>query len=751
MAVSTIVKTTKARFFTSVLFFKFIIFFSSIIVLMSLQLLVTKLSIPQLHQALTERNRLIQKMNAGLGRRLSLISAPAGFGKTTLVADWLNRLPFSPHPWELKHCSWISLDEQDNDPVRFLRYFIAAIQATHPDLGGALLDVLDNAPKPNFQAITQDLLNEIADCKQPLLVIFDDYHEIHNPDIHQILQTLIDFLPAQVHFIIATRQDPPLSLPRWRARSWLSEITVSDLRFNQTEASIFLHHTMQLELDQAAVALLEKCTEGWVTGLQLAALSLADTDFSLESIQQFGGQDRYIAEYLLTEVFDLQPAEIQQFLLPTSILDRFNADLCATVLYPEDTDKYINLIQTCQNRIETLERMNLFVTPLDRQRVWYRYHHLFAQLLRQRLERNWTPDDIHVLYRRAAHWYANHDYIEESINHALKGEDYVFTAGLIADLDIDSLWNQSSGTQLRTWGAALPLEVLIKFPKATLHIAIAHMTRNEIKEALHYIELVREDPLIHDEILLIDSILIRNKGDLYRALSLATEATELFEGKNKTMYIAAKTQVIICLMTLGDLRSAEDLATSLWNQIQTESEHYLNIYIQVNQALGLLKEQRGKLTEAERIYLDGIESIKKTGVTMPLVGLLQVRLAAIYYQWNEIEKAIEFCETGLQWGERTGIADIFTLGLFVKIDLSIRNQDQMAIQASLDRLSKLLDWPEFNDLRSLIQANLAFVNLRLGDLNFALRWADSSGLALTDQVSLKYRAEYQFLVSLPYK
>jgi len=718
---------------------------------MASHLLATKFNIPQLRPALTKRDRLIKKMNSGLTGRLSLVSAPAGFGKTTLVAAWLHQLSFLPHPWKFEHCTWISLDEHDNEPVRFLRYLITAIQAVNLDLGVELLEMLDNSPKPNFQTITQDLVNEISEYNQPLLVILDDYHEIQNEVIHQILETIINFLPRQVFFVITTRQDPPLSLPRWRARSWLSNITAADLRFDETETGDFLQHTMKLELDPEIVTLLEERTEGWVAGLQLAALSLADTDFSLEAIQQFGGRDRYIAEYLLTEVLDRQPAEIQQFLLPTSILERLNSDLCTAILHPEDVGNKINLIQNHQYLIETLERSNLFIIPLDREGYWYRYHHLFAQLLRQRLERTWMPDEIHELYRRAAEWYAEHGFVEESINHALKAEDYTFSARLITKIEIDSLWLQTWGMQLSNWGTALPSAVLRENPKATFLIALAHMTRNEVKEAIHYIELVREDPRIHAEMLLVDSIFIRNKGDLPQALTLAIEAANLFKANNETLYVAAQTQAIVCLLTLGELRNAEDLAISIRDQIQSESEQFLNVYVQVNHILGLIKEQRGKLVEAERLYQEGIETIKNAGITMPLIGLLQVRLGAIYYQWNEIEKARNYCKTGLAWGDRTGIADIITQGIFVQFDLEIQRKDPTATEISQKRLAKLLDWPEFSDLSSIIQANQALLNVRLGNLAPAVRWADSTGFSLEDQASLKYRTEYVILVRVRYE
>jgi LuxR family maltose regulon positive regulatory protein len=714
-------------------------------------LLSTKLNIPQLRPALIPRPRLIEKFNAGLSGRLTLVSAPAGFGKTTVVTDWLDQLSSQSHIWRRDHCAWLSLNQHDNQAVRFLQYLIAAVQVVYPDLGGKLLETLDNSPRPNIQTITQDLLNEITENRQPLLLILDDYHEIYNQDVHQILQTSIDYLPSNSHFVITTRQDPPLSLPRWRARSWLSDITTADLRFDHTESADFLRHTMRLDLKPEAVSMLEERTEGWVAGLQLAALSLADTDFSPESIEKFGGRDRYVAEYLLTEVLDQQPIEFQQFLLPTSILDRLNADLCTAMLHPEAPPDKVTLIQKYQNLITSLERSNLFIIPLDRERYWYRYHHLFTQLLRQRLERMWKPDEIRRLYCQAAYWFADREFLEEAISHALQGKDYAFTARLIAELEMDNLWNQTWGLQLRQWGAALPSKILQEYPKASIHIAIAHMTRNEVKKATQYIELVRDDPRVNAEILLTDSIFTRNKGDLHQALFLATKAAELFKSHNQSTYIAAQTQVVVCLMNLGDLSNAEELATVLQHELQTSKEQYLNIYIQAIHILGIIKEQRAKLVEAERIYLDGIEAIEGSGITMPLIGLLQVRLSAIYYQWNDIDKAMEYCNSGMAWGDRSGISDIITQGALVQVDLAIRRKDETEIKAILGRISKLMDWPEFKNLNSMIQAAQALYDLRLGNLPPAVRWADSSGLGLQDQPIMKFRVEYRSLAWVRYQ
>jgi LuxR family maltose regulon positive regulatory protein len=359
-------------------------------------LLTTKLNIPKLRSTLISRRRLVEKFHQGLSRRLTLISAPAGFGKTTLVVDGLNQLPGDLQIYQPEHSGWISLDDEDNEPSRFMQYLVAAIQAVSPGFGVDLQSALDQGPHPDIQAITRELLNQVADLGKPLLIVLDDYHLIQNPKIHQILQTSIDYLPPQIHLILTTRQDPPLSLPRWRARSWMSEFSAADLRFNPTETSNFLQHTMQLEISQEAVDLLESRTEGWVAGLQLAALSLSAGDVSNETVAQFGGRDRYVAEYLLAEVLDQQSIDIQQFLLPIAVLERFNVNLCTAVLYADPDAEHLEHNQKHQAIIESLEASNLFLIALDREGYWYRFHHLFTELLRQRLQQTSALEEIHT-------------------------------------------------------------------------------------------------------------------------------------------------------------------------------------------------------------------------------------------------------------------------------------------------------------------------------------------------------------------
>src|SRR6266542_5177005 len=387
------------------------------------QLLATKLYMPRVRPDLVARPRLFARLDAGLHGALTLVCAPAGFGKTTLLAAWLHRIG--------RPAAWLGLDAGDSDPAVFLRYLVAALQALAPEVGATLLGLLQSPQMPPLETLLTILVNDLARVPHECILVLDDYHVLEGPPVHQVVSFLLDHLPPELQLMIATREDPPLPLARLRARRQVAELRAYQLRFAADEAAAFLTEVMGLPLSAADAAALEAHTEGWIAGLQLAALAMRDRADYTGFIAAFTGSNRFIVDYLTDEVLSRQPSHIQTFLLQTSILDRLCGPLCVAVLgvggqrsgvgetplipdpRPLIPDSYSQLI------LEHLERANLFVTPLDGERRWYRYHHLFGEVLRERLRRGAATTEVATLHRRASAWYEQASFTSQAVQHAL--------------------------------------------------------------------------------------------------------------------------------------------------------------------------------------------------------------------------------------------------------------------------------------------------------------------------------------------
>ena len=387
-------------------------------------LLATKLSVPPTRSQVVARPHLLARLEAGLSGPLTLLAAPAGSGKTTLLSAWR-----ASEAGRSRRVAWISLDGRDNDPVRLRRYVLAALDAAGLDLGAECRQLLQMAQPPSAEVVLTSFLNALNRLATDVVLILDDYHVIDAESIHQGLGFLLDHLSPYLHLVIATRADPPVQLARLRARGQVTELRTADLRFSHEEAAEFLTEIMGLHLTGADIELLEDRTEGWITGLQLAALSLQGRPNEAASgfITSFAGSHRHVIDYLMDEVVSNLSEPVQAFLLRTSILDRLTAPLCAVVMDEETSPE---AVAVSQEVLETLERRNLFLVPLDDGREWYRYHHLFADAMRHRL-RHQQPEQVSVLHERASTWFEAHELLEEAIDHALDARAFDRAAALI--------------------------------------------------------------------------------------------------------------------------------------------------------------------------------------------------------------------------------------------------------------------------------------------------------------------------------
>src|SRR5579859_3991437 len=430
-------------------------------------ILATKLYIPPPRPQLVPRPRLIERLNHGLqaGSKLTLIAAPAGFGKTTLVSEWVAH---SQRP-----VAWLSLDEGDNDPSGFLAYLVAALRTIDASLGAEALSQLhaERRQPPPAELILTSLINELAAAPQAVVLVLDDYHLIESQPIHAALTFLLDHLPRQLHLVMTSRADPALPLARLRARGELTDLRAGDLRFTPDEAATFLNQVMSLGLSAENVAALETRTEGWIAGLQMAALSMRGRADIAGFVQAFAGSHRYIIDYLVEEVLQRQPESIRGFLLQTSILDRLCGPLCDAVTGQADGS----------GRLQALERANLFLVPLDDQRQWYRYHHLFADVLRARL-REAQPGQVPALHQRASEWYERNELPVEAVQHALAAEDFERAASLV-ELAWPALSRRRQDVTLRAWLKALPDEAIRRRPVLSAYYASALLMGGELEAA----------------------------------------------------------------------------------------------------------------------------------------------------------------------------------------------------------------------------------------------------------------------------
>ncbi len=442
-------------------------------------ILATKLFLPPPRPQAVPRPHLMERLNGGLHRKLTLVSAPAGFGKTTLISEWVADCP--------RPTAWLSLDERDSDPVRFLTYLVAALQtlpqaaeapADAPGLGAGALRMLESPQPPSAEAVLTALLNEIAARPAPFLLVLDDFHLVEAGPVDEALRFLLEHLPPHMHLVITTREDPNMPLARYRVRAQVTELRAADLRFTLDEAASFLNQVMGLHLSEAEMAALEARTEGWIAGLQMAALSLQGRADSTGFVQAFTGSHRFVLDYLVEEVLQRQSQPMRDFLLQTAILDRLSGPLCQAVTGQAESEAML----------ASLERANLFVIPLDDRRNWYRYHHLFAEML---LVRSATeqPEPLAALHQRASRWYADNGWTAEAIHHALAGEDYEAAAGLI-----EHAWPEMDGAfqsnAWLVWADALPDGVVDSRPVLHKAYAWAFLNIGQLEPAQVHLEAV---------------------------------------------------------------------------------------------------------------------------------------------------------------------------------------------------------------------------------------------------------------------
>lgn len=601
---------------------------------MSKHILATKIYIPTPRQNSVLRPRLLDRLNTGLYSKVTLVSAPAGFGKSTIVAEWLSTVD--------RPGVWLSLDAEDSDPVRFLRYVIAALQTVAPEVGANILNALESAQSPSIIALLPLLLNEITMVLHDIILVLDDYHVLDNSEIDEGLAFLIANQPPNLHLVIITREDPQLPIARLRARGQLTELRVADLRFTTDEATQFLSQTMGLELSRDAIKTLDTRTEGWIVGLQLAGLSLQGHSDKAQFIESFSGSNQYVLDYLLEEVMQQQSEDIQTFLLSTSILDRLSGSLCDAII-PDSSN-------SGQGKLEYLARNNLFLIPLDSERHWYRYHYLFADLLRQRLLRDSTgfsTEYVNGLHTKASIWYETNGQELEAFQHAIAIND-IERAERLIESQGTPLYLRGIVKPILKWLETLPHHSLDAYPSLWVAYAssllltgqhtLVEQKLNDAESALQHIELDEKAQDILGRIASMRATLAVIQNDVDAMISYSDEALEHLHPENFSIRIASHWTRGYAYQLQGNHRLARQAYEDVLQLSASGEKSFYAIVATIS--LGQLQELENQLHQANESYHSAIELSGKP--YHPIVSEAFLGLARVNYQWNDLESAQEY-------------------------------------------------------------------------------------------------------------
>jgi LuxR family transcriptional regulator, maltose regulon positive regulatory protein len=711
---------------------------------MSTPILTTKLYIPPTRPQLVIRPRLIEQLNEGLflGRKLTLISAPAGFGKTTLVSEWV--------AVSRRLTAWLSLDEEDNDLTRFLTYLVTALQTIAPNIGEGILNALQSSQPPSLESILTTLINEINTIPDNFIFILDDYHVIDAIAVDNTLSFLLEHQPPQMHLVITTREDPNLPLPRLRVRGQLTEVRAADLRFTSSEATEFLKRLMGINLSIEEVTALETRTEGWIAGLQLAALSIRGQEDVHGFIQAFTGDHRYIVDYLVEEVLQQQSESVQNFLLRTSILNRMCGPLCDAIL--------LNTSASGQNTLEYIDRANLFIIPLDNQRRWYRYHQLFGNLLHQQLGQRFSHEEIAQCHICASEWYEKNGYRTEAFHHAIAARDFSRAARL-AETSWQRMYESFQSATWLGWVKQLPEELIRSRPVLCTQIAWAFMDAHDVdasesrlRDSERCLEGSSDEMVVMDEeqfrslrarIAFARAYNAQARRDFPSAIKYAEPALELIPEENQSLRAQMTAILGTTYLINGDLdaacRSMDD-----WIDHSLKAGNYFSAFAYAMAEKADIQAAQGYLHEALRTYQKSLQlASEHDSRVLRVMAHPYLGMAMLYHEMGDDVAA----EQHLQKSHELA-------GLHRSVDWSYREciaQARLNESAGdLDAAIELLDEAKNFYIKTLmphtrpLDAIKARLYLKQGRLLKAEEWLNKQGLSEDDE--LIYVREFEYIV-----
>ncbi len=707
-------------------------------------LLATKLYQPPVRHNLVARPRLVEQMSVALQRKLTLITAPAGFGKTTVLSAWCDTLDTTiPH-------TWLSLDASDNDLTRFWRYVTAALQTIVPSVAEGIMPLLQELPPPPIESILTLLLNTLAASPHPMVLVLDDYHVITTQSIHGSVAFLLEHLPARVHIVIASRSEPELPLIRLRALDQLRELQANDLRFTGDEVVLFLNEVMGLNLSREQITALDTHTEGWVGGLQLAALSLQGRSDAETLIAAFNGRHRYIMDYLTAEVLQRQPPPMRAFLLHTAILDRLHASLCNAVTGREDG----------QYMLEQIEQANLFLIPLDEQRHWYRYHHLFAEFLRDRLRQE-HGELVAELHRRACSWYEHAELFAAAIHHALAANDHEHAISIIEQV-AQSMMLSGEVTTLLQWMAGIPEDATRSRPLFHLFYSGALTGIGQLDASEYHLQVARvaldnikqhsDTPQV--EIQYLEGLyytcyaaLMGFRGDAAQTIALAQKAFSFLPDDNTFVHGAVFASLGNAYLFSGDFVKADEAFIEAIN-IGRGGQHS-HILLASMTGQGYLQATQGQLRLSAETLKEAIRlGAKQGGQFSPSVGMAYTFLGELSYEWNDLDVAERYAHEGLELNKRWGYAGTLANGYTTLAMLQFARGNRDAALALMDYAVQAIKAYNMQQFTTMLISMQAWLYFKVGNPEAVAQWAHTYQPCTDDTFTFPQEFEHLFLLQI---
>jgi LuxR family maltose regulon positive regulatory protein len=713
-------------------------------------LLATKLHVPRPPLGFVPRPRLTEALSRGLAQGRVLVCAPAGFGKTALLADWIRGCRYP--------AAWLCLDTGDSDPARFWRHVLAALDRARPGLAERVGPLLGPPPPRSFEGLVTALVNELT--TEPgdgeVVLVLDDYHLIDPGPVHASVTFLLEYLPPNLHLVLTSRADPPLPLARLRARGQLAELRTAELRFTGQEAAALLAEAAGPGLPGAAVAALVARTEGWAAGLQLAGLSLRGQPDVAGFVSAFSGSHRFVLDYLTDEVLAGQPEQVREFLLDTSVLDRLSGELCDAVTGRAGS----------QAMLELIERAGLFLVPLDEVREWWRYHHLFADLLRARLQQD-RPGRAEALHRAAGAWHEAHGLADGAVRHALAAADLAWAARLM-EQHVETLLRHSEGTTLRRWLSALPPETLHTRARLCVAQAVGAIVGGQVEAA---------EPLIKDAerayaatvgepheppagqavgvlanvpawIAFMHAELARLRGDTARALEYDRQAlAQLADGDSYLRLVLRSSFVAATDWLCGQIEQAERGLAEVIAERWSAGEGFLAMRACYD--VGLMQRAQGRLDAAVVTYRRALETGAGTAsYEQPYLGMAHVGLAGVLYERGELTAALDHATRGVTLCRDLTFTQPLATGLATVAQIRQAQGDAAAAAAAMDEAQQVELSPQVVALLNPVPSLWARLKLAHGDLAAVARWAAERGLGPDDEPSYVREPEYLALARM---